>query len=136
MSAKKIISIVLIYIFICACRQNSGPCEYTINEIRAKVIFIEPYKEKNDTTQLYHIVMRLDESSLGGENQFLENLVPRIKGKTNAKFIELNHITVGNIFPGTVSELKKNQSKWTDSVFNRSSCQPVYVSFNFYFKTQ
>lgn len=107
---------------VAGCRQSSGPCQYDIITVQAKVISVEPYKEENDTTQLYHIVLRFNESNLAKKDQLLEEWVPRIKGNTNIDFLTRNNIHKGNIYPGTVSELKNG------------NCQPVYVSFDYYFK--
>ena len=113
----------LLSVLLSGCLPKNGPCEYDITEIQAKIISIEPYKNKADSTQLYHIILRFNESNLAKQDQFLEDWVPRIKGKTGASFLENNNITVGDIYPGTVSEKKSG------------NCQPVYVSFNNYFKT-
>lgn len=112
----------LLIIAFGGCRQPSGPCEYEIQPVEARIVSIEPYKEGKDSTQLYSIVLRFNQSGLAKENQRLEEWVPRIRGKTNADFLNRNNIREGNIYPGTVSELKSGH------------CQPVHVSFDYYFK--
>lgn len=113
----------LIPVIFLGCRQSSEPCEYEIYPVEARIISIEPYKEVNDTTQLYHIILRFNQSNLAIQNQWLEDWLPGVKGKTNAEFLNRNKIKEGNIYPGTVSELKTG------------NCQPLYVSFDYYFKT-
>jgi hypothetical protein len=104
------------------CRQSSGPCQYRILPVQAKIVSLEPYREGSDTTQLYHIVLRFNESNLAKKDQLLEEWVPRLKGNTNSDFLIKNNIKTGNIYPATVSELESG------------NCQPVYVSFDYYFK--
>lgn len=113
---------VLILILVAACRESSGPCEYVISEVQAEVHSIEPYSGK-DSTQLYHIILRFNGSGLSKQMQLLEDWLPRVKGKTDAGFIERNQIKKGEIITATVSEIKSG------------NCQPVYVSFNYYFIT-
>lgn len=115
--------IVFCSLVFAGCVREKGPCEYTITEIEARVVSLEPFQVKDDTTLFYHIVLRFNESELAKKNQLLEDWVPKIKGKTNSYFLKNNNIKIGDIYPGTVSEILSG------------NCQPVYVSFNNFFKT-
>ncbi len=114
--------IIFLFLFF-SCRNENGPCEYDITEIEAKVVSLEPY-QSGEGKQLFHIVMKFNESFLAKQNQFLDDLVPRIKGKTDSTFIHRNQIKTGHVYSGTVSEIKSG------------NCEPMYVSFNHFFKTE
>ena len=114
--------VVLIFLLF-SCQQNNGPCEYDIAEFEAKVVSLEPYQSETGK-QLFHIVLKFNSNELSKQNQFLEDWLPRIKGKTDSTFIQRNQIKPGHVYSGMVSELKSG------------NCEPVYVSFNHYFKTE
>ncbi len=126
----------IVIVIICGCHTENGPCEYNFTEIQAKVESIEPYKDFPGPAQLFHIQVRFNESGLAGRTQFLEDWVPRIKGKTDAEFIRRNNININDIYTGIVSEIKNESKTRMENFISKNNCEKVYVSFNYYFKTE
>lgn len=116
---KKIFSLLVISIIYSSCsNKNNGPCDYYNYEGLAKVISIESYSENNK--KLYHVGLQFNTSNLKNDVQYLE----AIKGiEIDSAFIEFNKIRKGNNYIVNVSEIKEGK------------CTPLFVSFDFNFKT-
>lgn len=106
----------LLCLIIVSCKnqnKNVGPCDYYYNDFKAQIKGIEPFMENGK--ELFHVKMEFDNSILYKEIQLLEELK---NIEIDSAFIKRNNLKVGNIYTGTVSEIKEGD------------CQPLFVSFN------
>ena len=116
-SLTNIIPILIILAFF-SCTQNAGgPCDYNIDDAKARVVAIEKYTH-NDK-KLYKVKLKFNKSGLSDEPQLLNEIK---NTEIDSAFIERNEIKVGNVYPCTVSERTSG------------NCTPLFVSFENEFK--
>lgn len=101
-------SIFLWLLLIAGCNQPSGPCDWHIQRVEAKVIAIEPYQQNAAGDSLYHVVVEFDGSIYAEKKHDLGDLRDFEFTKASLK---TNNIRLGNIYKATVSEVKTGNCK-------------------------
>lgn len=111
---KNFLSFSIVILLLAACTNNTNCDYYEPVNVMMEVVEINPTSGDN-----FEVLLRFNRSDLGSELQSLGEIR---NTDIDRDYLENNNIVLGNVYMGTVTQLKSG------------SCKPYYVSFNFKFQ--